>query len=354
MRIAIIGAGIFGLSAAAKLSKLKKIKVDVFDQSNKILDGATFANHNRHHYGFHYPRSQKTIDEINLSKKEFEYHYKDACNFNFKNFYAISKSSRINKIYYENFLERNKLKFKIVKNYKSIFNPRKISSVYEVYEGVYNYNKFVKITEKRVKNVNINLNHKLVNFIKKKKIFNLEFLKNNTIIQKSYDFIINATYSNINEILKILKINTKFYEYNLQQLSIISFKNKRKLGATIMDGNYPSFLPIGNSNKHLFAHVTKSQLVKKKSKNNIFNQINYINDNYFNINKESKKYLPILKNSIYHGSIYVNRVVVKNNNDDRLSDLIFHKKNFISILGGKIITCEKTSNDIVSYFKKNL
>ena len=102
-------------------------------------------------------------------------------------------------------------------------------------------------------------------------------------------------------------------------------------------------------------------LVKTKSKkypiiigSNIFNQINYIDDNYFNINKESKKYLPILKNSIYHGSIYVNRVVVKNNNDDRLSDLIFHKKNFISILGGKIITCEKTSNDIVSYFKKKL
>ena len=60
----------------------------------------------------------------------------------------------------------------------------------------------------------------------------------------------------------------------------------------------------------------------------------------------------MLHKSKYHGSIFVNRVVIKNKNDDRVSDLIYHKKNFISILGGKVITCEKTSNEISDYIRK--
>ena len=31
-----------------------------------------------------------------------------------------------------------------------------------------------------------------------------------------------------------------------------------------MDGNYPSFLPIPKTNKYLFAHVVKSQLMKSQ------------------------------------------------------------------------------------------
>ena len=58
MKIAIIGAGIFGITAAIKLSKFKDFNVDVFEKCNSIFQGATYANHNRHHYGFHYPRSQ--------------------------------------------------------------------------------------------------------------------------------------------------------------------------------------------------------------------------------------------------------------------------------------------------------
>ena len=353
MKIAIIGAGIFGITAAIKLSKLKNFHVEVFDKSNSILKGATYANHNRHHYGFHYPRSQKTLDEINLSKEEFEYYYKDALFFNFKNYYAISKKSNVNKIKYYNFMIKNDLKFKEINIPKKLFNEKKISSVYQVREGVYDYNKLREITKKRMKNkFNIHLKYNLIASNYKKKKYSLLFYNGRRKVYKNFDFVINATYSNINQILDIFKIKNKSYEYNLQQLSIISFNNLKKIGITVMDGSYPSFLPIPGTNKYLFAHVTKSQLIKEISKSNLFSNINFIKDNYENIFSESRKYLPVLDHSNYHGSIYVNRVVQKNKNDDRVSDLIYHRTNLVSILGGKVITCEKTSNEIVEYIKK--
>ena len=94
LKIAIIGSGAFGLTAAIKLSQIKNSNIVVFEQHNKPFYGATYANHNRHHYGFHYPKSQLTIDQINKSKKEFESEYFKACRFDYKNFYAISNESK--------------------------------------------------------------------------------------------------------------------------------------------------------------------------------------------------------------------------------------------------------------------
>ena len=53
-KVGIIGAGVFGCSAALELAK--DFDVTVFDRANNILEGASTINHLRHHYGFHYPR----------------------------------------------------------------------------------------------------------------------------------------------------------------------------------------------------------------------------------------------------------------------------------------------------------
>ena len=69
MKIAIIGAGFFGATAALKLSKYHD--VDLFEKKNDILNGASKINQFRFHLGFHYPRSKKTLNEIKSSYKLF-------------------------------------------------------------------------------------------------------------------------------------------------------------------------------------------------------------------------------------------------------------------------------------------
>ena len=66
-KIAIIGSGFFGLSLAIKLSK--KFKVDVYEKRRSPLQGASRANQLRYHLGYHYPRSQKTLKEVQKMKK---------------------------------------------------------------------------------------------------------------------------------------------------------------------------------------------------------------------------------------------------------------------------------------------
>ena len=354
LKIAIIGSGAFGLTTAIKLSQIKNSSIVVFEQYKEPFYGATYANHNRHHYGFHYPRSQLTIDQINKCRKEFESEYSEACRFDFKNLYAISsESKKVTSKKYENFLDKNKLVYNKIKIDNKIFNNKKIDSVYEVHEGIYDFDIFRKKILSNLKNtkVSIKTNHELIKIDKKKSEYNLLFNYNGKIISDSFDIVINATYSNINKIISMLKMPNINLEYNLQELAIISFKKIKRIGVTIMDGNYPSILPLGKTNYHLFAHVIESQLIKENSKNNNLFKNNFITTNFTNTKDVSKKYITLLDQAVYHKSIISCRVVNNNKNDTRKSEIIKHSNNFYSIFGAKIITCIGSANNI--YHKIN-
>ena len=53
-KIAIIGAGFFGVGAALILSK--KFKVDLYEKKKDIMEGVSSSNQLRFHMGYHYPR----------------------------------------------------------------------------------------------------------------------------------------------------------------------------------------------------------------------------------------------------------------------------------------------------------
>ena len=69
-KIAIIGAGFFGISIAFFFLK-KKFDVTIFEKNSDILTGASRANQLRFHLGYHYPRSYKTLNEIQSMNKSF-------------------------------------------------------------------------------------------------------------------------------------------------------------------------------------------------------------------------------------------------------------------------------------------
>jgi len=62
-RIGIIGGGIFGITTSKHL--YSKYNVTFFEQFDDILCGSTYANHNRHHYGF--------VFSNKAAKKEFSW-----------------------------------------------------------------------------------------------------------------------------------------------------------------------------------------------------------------------------------------------------------------------------------------
>ena len=343
-KIAIIGSGIFGLLSAIKLSKISE-KIDIFEKEKNSFQNATIFNHNRHHYGYHYPRSKETVEQCINSKIKFEKKYKDCLDFNFKNYYAISQyNTKVDAEVYENFLKNFNLKYKI-QNSNLIFNNKTIEKIFLVNEGIYNakkiQNKLIKKI-KKIKKINIEYNTEI-----KKINFNDKFyLNSNKKEFKSYDYVLNCSYSNINELLKKKR---EFYEYNLQQMAVIKIKKFPRFGATVMDGEFPSILPVANTKDlYYFAHVKYSQIIKKISNSipsEFFVKKNYIS-NYKKILKESLNYFLILKYAEYIRSFYSTRLVKKNIDDSRMTEITEPVKNYFNVISGKIITAEHITDKI--------
>ena len=142
-------------------------------------------------------------------------------------------------------------------------------------------------------------------------------------------------------------------EYNLQEMCKLRIKGKR-FGSTILDGEFPSILPIaGTNDEYLFAHVKFSQLVKKISKSipKVILNKKYVSNLQQTFN-ESKKYLNILQKSKIIGNFKVIRSVnVDNQKDSRKSEIINYDNGNFSIFSGKIITVESLAKKIVKLVK---
>ena len=147
MKIAIIGAGFSSCSIGLDLSK--KHEVDLYEKESIILSSSSAYNQMRFHSGYHYPRSQKTFNEIQKSKKSFLKFYRQNMFGNTNNYYNIPiLKSKTSTIKYKKFLDKNKLFYKKVDN-DNFFN-KKIHSSFLVKEQILNYLKLKKQVAKKI------------------------------------------------------------------------------------------------------------------------------------------------------------------------------------------------------------
>ena len=109
-KIAVIGAGFFGISIALKL---KKHDVTIYEKNSSILSGASKKNQLRFHKGYHYPRSTKTLKEVKKLNHYFTNFFSKEVLGNTQNYYAIAKkNSKISFKQFINFLNKHHLSYK--------------------------------------------------------------------------------------------------------------------------------------------------------------------------------------------------------------------------------------------------
>ena len=242
MKIAIIGSGFYGSSLAITLSK--KYEVDLYEKESKIFNGASSCNQFRFHSGYHYPRSQKTVNEINRSKKDFINFYTNSVFENTINYYLVAKKSKVNFTKYKKFLKKNKLFFKEVELLKGVLT---IEKSILVKEKILNFKKTKNILKKKIKENKIKL------------LIDTEFKKKDII---KYDKIIVATYANNNLVLSKLGVtNLSINKYQLVEKIIIKLpKQFRKKSFVVIDGNFVCVDPYLGTNYHLLSDVKLSKL----------------------------------------------------------------------------------------------
>lgn len=330
-KIAIIGSGFFGVTAALILSK--KFEIDLFEKKSTILNGASKANQMRFHQGYHYPRSIKTLNEVKKFNKSFLKFYGNDTLGKTNNYYAISKyGSKTSFSKFIKFLKKSKLYYKIVSN-KNFSNN--VSEPILSDEKNLNYFEIKNKILKKLKKTNINL--KLNQQIKKKDL-------------DKYSKIIIACYEQNNNVLKQLGIKPiKKYKYELVEKIIIKLPKKfKKESFMVLDGKFVSLDPYLGTNYHLLSDVefSKIEIVKdffpifKSSKSKFVNKGIIKNIKLSRFHKfinNSKKYLPFLEKAKYIGSFFVIRTIEmkKEKTDERLNQILKINNKIITVLSGK-------------------
>ena len=354
-KIAIIGAGLFGVTAYLKLKK-NGFDCTLFDKKKSILQGASTNNLNRVHFGYHYPRDEETAKQSLRGYKSFKKFYPSSIIKKFDNYYFVAKESKVNILKYLYFCKKNNLKFKEIDTRNFYLKNKNLQGGIKVEEPIYDWKIIKQDIGKRIKKLK---NNKIK---LKENVLEITYEKNYKVIteKKNYffDIIIDASYEGSNKISKKITTPKKFV-YQLVVVFEFTSKYFRKMGLALMDGKFFSFLPKGKSNKHILYHVVHSVLKQRVSheypekwiKEKVTNKTIILIKK--KIISSIKKYFPDLDLKLSKKFYLSARVFLTSagKTDKRVSKVIQIKKGYFKILSAKVDHSVDIADKIVKYLK---
>lgn len=354
----IVGAGIFGLYAASLLVK-KGQKVAIVDKSIKPFSRASAINQARVHNGYHYPRSYETAEKAAYYYRRFIRDFDFAINNSFEQIYAIaSDGSKTSAQDFVNFCEKVNIPLKKI-NADLYFKKDSVEDAFLTQECSFD---FTKICDFLVNKVNALANCYYGASIQSVEKGNPQYvvaLENGVCL--SAPFVINASYAGINEVIDKFDQQLFGLKYELCEIIFCNVpKDLKNLGITVMDGDFFSVVPFGNSDFHVLTSVGHTP--HDVSYDKIPNFINKANQSICKMHgvsgcvicsqnlksawskmyKLSQTFLkPNLKIEYKNSKFEIKAILKASENDDSRPTIIRqHTANptFISILSGKIST----------------
>ena len=349
MKIAIIGGGIFGITCAIKLAPDHQITI--FEKNDDILKSASDTHQCRIHRGYHYPRSDETVQELLSCESSFIGEFSDAQMNETENFYCVSKNdSLVSADEYIDFCNRNSLEYK--KSILEVVDENSIQLCLKVKETLYDYEKLKQICWQKLKNlgVNVNLNNQV-----------------NADIFDKFDFVIICTYANTNSLLDKFPEKQRDFQFEICEKIFVElpneFKNKSVL---IMDGPFMSIDPIGEKNIFIIGDVIntvhETYIGKLPKFNPKFLPLldkgiikNPILTNKELFLKSAANFFPDISKAKYVGSSFTIKTVLPNVDSSDERPTIIEKINdkIITVFSGKIPTCVDTANKVKLLLKNS-
>ena len=340
-KCAVVGAGIYGITAATKLRTAGYI-VDLYDSESEILKRASGINQYRIHRGYHYPRSPETIESCKSNEESFiKYYNQSIINDDIKHYYSIaSEESLVSPQEYLITLDNAGLDWKIVETLPGC------DLTIEVNEKLYDSNVLRNMCYERIKGNGINL-------ILNKHVEKLE----------GYNHVVYATYTSLNDFTDY----KEDYQFELCEKPVLKlpsvYKNK---SIVIMDGPFMCFDPLADTGYHLGGNVVHaihaSNIGKKPKIPPVYKE--YLNKGvvkkpkYTNIDRfieSAKKFFPEIEESEHIGSMYTVRTVLpyKDETDERPTIVTKRGNDFI-LFSSKIGNCVESSEDILDIIKNEM
>ena len=239
MKIAVVGGGIFGVTAAIELAR-RANKVDLFEQNDNILTAASGINQYRLHRGYHYPRSPQTASSCIATELSFRSAYSDAIIDNFEHTYCIAKNgSKTSANQFVAFCKELGLEYVPTQN--KLVHGDAIELSIKAKEAVVDIEKLRSICwdNLRGSGVNVSLNTKVTE----------EQLA-------GYEYLVVSTYSNLNEFLSDFPEAQTDYQFELCEKPVVRLPAEfNGQSIVIMDGPFMCLDPFGSTGLFVLGNV---------------------------------------------------------------------------------------------------
>ena len=349
MRIAIVGGGIFGITASIILAK--NHQVELFEKNNELLQSASGSNQFRIHRGYHYPRSPDTVKDIIESENSFKEVFSDAMLTNFEHYYCIAKENSLTSA--KQFLDFcNKFQLEYTPSQLQFMNKDSIEMCIRVKESIYDPEKLKQVCWKKLKdqNVKIHLSNKV----------------SDDLFEK-FDRVVICAYTGINQLLKQYPTQQNEYQFELCEKPVVklpeSFKNK---SVVIMDGPFMCIDPLGNTGLHLLCNVVheihQTNIGKYPSINKKFVDLidkgiikNPSQTNFPKFIESTIDFIPKITEAKHVGSMFTYRAVPPRVEETDARPTIVKEINnkIVTLFSGKITTCVEAARKVEKIFDKN-
>lgn len=340
--VGIIGAGIFGTTCALRLAS--RYDVTMFESQDDIMGGASWGNHSRHHYGYHYSRSPETVIQCQESQSSFQALYGDAVVHDVVAYYGVAREgSRTTAEEYLAFCDRHGLPYEFEYPAEEYLCRDKIALSLRVPEPALDYWDLKRIVKSRLAAggaIELKLGHEVVGgHITGNGQKRLEVRHGASTSTADVDVLINASFYDINTVLGWFGFGRRRFQYDIKELAIVSLPTDLRLALTVMDGPFCTIVPMGRSGRFLLGHVAESVLARNVSATTPERM--RPPSRWPAIRDASAEYFPFVRRAGFEGSMFTRIVVDPESaaDDARVSEITPHGHGCWTVFSAKIVSC---------------
>ena len=239
MRVAVVGGGIFGVTAAAKLSRAG-FDVSLFEQNRDLLQAASGINQYRLHRGYHYPRSDSTAASSRDSEASFIREFGSAIIKGTRHFYCIARDESLTTPkQFLDFCDDNGLQYQEVK--LPIVRRDMVDLSVEVQESLFDPVRLRRLCWDMVNATGVHVH--------------LGTRASATTLHE-FDFSVVATYAANNNMLEDFPSSQEDYQFEICEKPVVQLPGSfNGLSTVILDGPFMCVDPFGHSGNFVLGNV---------------------------------------------------------------------------------------------------
>jgi len=358
----VIGAGIFGVSAAIALSESGRSCI-ILDSHKEILSGASAKNQNRLHTGLHYPRDSETAMQSSQGVERFLSKYSSAINGSFANYYYIAeRGSKTSAFEFESLAEFIGVELSPLRDSEIGSSGIDRSLVQRGW-----------IVDERVIDIGILRNLMLaqmevcgIHFFGESEITGLTFdpeyerwtaTARNGVIFEATNIVLCTYGIPIEHASPPLKMEARLFQATV--IPVVNLSRK-SFGVTVLDGDFITILPRGFSNQMLLYGPTPSVAFESPS---LFEVQEFMRSGHADISSSraavldrTRTYFPNLSFQDNHESLVTIRALPINSGstDQRRSYVKRSGVNIFQIISGKVDHAPAVSDQLIKILDMEL